>query len=266
MCDDKTFIGPKKIFTVHVVVWCSSLTCFRNRWMIPRNACSSHSRRYRHSICWPRRNLCATIYSQWSAHNLKIIRERFFTFRAKYRSNCLTLTNSCNRNIWLFDDDGLRQLQSEREKAIWNARRWSSKNQPAERTSAVHKARPITHERPASKKSIFSFLFHFALLAATHFLFAKRICANKCIYFRRCVQCTSATEYIDNSTPTVFAIVNVCTVSVRYRFSSSHTHNHYRTAHRTGTRNRTPLRGQINKILCENSQLSSSTPPHFIHI
>lgn len=41
-------------------------------------------RRYKHSICWPRRNLCAIMYSQWSLHNLKMRRERCLTVLVKY--------------------------------------------------------------------------------------------------------------------------------------------------------------------------------------
>lgn len=81
---------------VLIRIWC---TCFRSCWTIPRNACSSQMRRYKQIICWPRRNLCATMYSQWSVHNLKIRHERFLMVLVKYWSRFLIRIKCCNGNI-----------------------------------------------------------------------------------------------------------------------------------------------------------------------
>lgn len=77
----------------------SQFTCLRSCWTIQRNACSSQMRRYRHIICWLRRTLCATIYSQWSVHNLKIRRERFLMVLVKYWSIDLKRKQCCNEII-----------------------------------------------------------------------------------------------------------------------------------------------------------------------
>lgn len=76
------------------------LTCLRSCWTIQRSACSSQICRYRHIICWLRRIRCAIIYSQWSVHNLKIRRERFFMVFVKYWSIDLKRKQCCSENIW----------------------------------------------------------------------------------------------------------------------------------------------------------------------